>query len=151
IDEQDALDELAPQTDATLEVLYEADEDWKRIKAVTEQWVVKTLLFEQRSYDDSRRGARPPDLPFRFRYRIPTGNGPSTLVPLAGFLDDFLGALDFEAPGASSRQPLSFLHSFHRKTAINRGIRPLRFGTEFMEAMKCFCEVDDRGRSYAMW
>jgi ATP-dependent helicase HepA len=150
IDEQDALDELAPQPQAALDALYEVDEDWRAIKSSTEEWVVHTLLFERQAVASGER-SRVPDPPFRFRYRVPTGAGVSTLVPLSGFLDDFLGALDFEAPGGGSRAPLSFKHSFHRQTAISNGIRPLRYGTEFMEAMKSFCDTDDRGRSYAVW
>lgn len=151
IDDQDALDELAPQAESALERLYEVDEQWKATKASTERWVVDTLMFEQRLANATDRVVAPPDAPFRFRYRVPMGSGSSTLVALSGFLGDFLGALDFEAPGGGSRAPLSHAHSFHRKTAINYRVRPMRYGTEFVEAMKCFCDVDDRGRSYALW
>src|SRR5262249_18434680 len=60
IDEQDALDELAPLAADELESLEDVDGNWKTIKASTEQWVVKTLMFAQQNVHESKQGARPP-------------------------------------------------------------------------------------------
>jgi len=150
IDQQDGLDELAPQPETDLDAVTDIDDGWKEIRESTNNWVVETLMFEQMLLP---KGAseNPIDFPFRFRYRVPGGGGSSTLLPLSGFLDDFLGALDYDAPGSNSRQPLSYAHSYHRKTAIKAKVRPLRYGCEFIEAIKSFSELDDRGRSFGLW
>jgi ATP-dependent helicase HepA len=150
IDQQDGLDELAPRPETDLDEVADVDDDWISIRDATEKWVVDTLMFAHVPMNIPA-GEAPVDRPFRFRYGIPGNGGRSALIPLSGFLDDFLGALDYEAPGANSRQPLSFAHSYHRKTAIKFGVRPLRYGCEFVEAVKSFSDLDDRGRSFAIW
>ena len=150
LDEQDGLDELVPQLETDLDALIDVDDEWKEIRDSTQAWVVDTLMFE--SVPLPRFGfANPVDPPFRFRYRVPGSGGASTLLPLSGFLDDFLGALDYDAPGANAHQPLSYAYSYHRKTAIKSRARPLRYGCEFIEAVKSFSDFDDRGRSFGLW
>jgi ATP-dependent helicase HepA len=64
--------------------------------------------------------------------------------------------LDTEAPGASSRNLLSYPYSLRRNTALSKDgqakrVRPLRFGDPLVEALLSFCQTDDRGRVFAVW
>jgi ATP-dependent helicase HepA len=146
IDQQDALDELEPPPESEIEGIADVDDNWRENQAAIDQWALETLMFE---ITDKQPGiAMAP--PFRFRY-VPHGSGRSTLVPLSSFLDDFLGAIDYEAPGSSARRPMSYLHSYRRQTAIKNRVKVLRYGSEFVEALKSFADLDDRGRSYATW
>jgi ATP-dependent helicase HepA len=151
IDQQDALDQLSPVPEADLDDLFDADGDWKSIRDATMYWIEDTLLF-RKVYEPRVSGSHPIDEPFRLHYCPPDGetNQP-TLIPSSGFIDDFLGAIDFEAPGSRSTQPQSYPYVVHRPTAVRRKVRPLRYGTEFIEAIKVFSDLDERGRSYAMW
>lgn len=151
IDQQDALDQLSPVPEAELDELFEVDSDWRNIRDTMMYWIEDTLLF-RKVVEQSRPGTQPVDEPFRFHYFSPDGdNNPPTLIPSSGFIGDFLGAIDFDAPGSRSTRPQSYPYIVHRPTAVRRKVRPLRYGTEFIEAIKSFSETDDRGRSYAMW
>ncbi|MBB5458754.1 protein DpdE [Paraburkholderia sp. Cpub6] len=151
IDQQDALDQLSQVVESDLDDLFEVDGEWKRFREAMLYWIEDTLLF--RKVDEPRRpGTHPVDVPFRLHYCSPDADNASpTLISSSGFIDDFLGAIDFEAPGSCSTRPQSYPYLVHRPTAVKRGIRPLRYGTEFIEAIKSFSDLDDRGRSYAMW
>ncbi|WP_420995164.1 protein DpdE [Cupriavidus sp. 30B13] len=152
IDQQDALDQLSPVPEADLDDLFEADADWRTIRDAMMYWIEDTLLFSK-VYEPRRPGTQSIDEPFRLHYCSPDGEtkAPPTLIPSSGFVDDFLGAIDFEAPGSRSIRPQSYPYVVHRPTAVSRRVRPLRYGTEFIEAIKSFSDLDDRGRSYAMW
>jgi len=151
IDQQDALDELAPVVESDLADLFDADDDWKQIRSAMLSWIEDALLFEKVNESIPTNG-KPIDEPFRLHYCSPDGdtNRP-TLIPSSGFIDDFLGAIDIEAAGSRSTRPKSYVFAVHRPTAVRRRIRPLRYGSEFVEAIKSFSDMDDRGRSYAMW
>lgn len=151
IDQQDALDELSPVLESDLDGLFDADGDWKNIRNAMLSWIVDALLF-QKVNGPNPTNASSIDEPFRMHYCSPDGDsGQSTLIPSSSFVDDFLGAIDFGALGNSSSRPRSHSFAVHRPTAVRRGIRPLRYGAEFVEAIKSFSDMDDRGRSFAMW
>ena len=150
IDEQDALDELTVAADASFDTLEEIDSEWTNIDAAVTRWVVGTLLFDKVPEREGRE-SRSPAPPYRFRYQRARSNTSATLIPLSGLIDDFLGALDLEAPEGSSDQPLSHAYSAHRKTAVMRKARPLRYGDVFIDAVKKFSDTDDRGRSFGIW
>lgn len=151
IDQQDALDQLSPVPELELEELFDADADWREISDAMTHWIEKTLQFEKVKLP--RPNGKPSvDDPFRFHYCSPEqGTGQATLIPLSEFIDDFLGAIDFGAPGSRSTRPQSYPYVAHRLSAVKRGVRPLRYGTEFVESIRSFSELDVRGRSYAMW
>ena len=151
IDQQDALDELSPVDESDLADLFDADGDWKNIRAVMLAWIEEALLFEKVN-EPIPTNAKPIDEPFRLHYCSPDGDTKHpTLIPSSGFIDDFLGAIDIEAAGSRSTRPKSYVFAVHRPTSVRRKIRPLRYGSEFIEAIKSFSDMDDRGRSYAMW
>ncbi len=150
IDQQDALDELMPLVDVDFGDIFDVDDDWVSIRDATTDWANDTLLFAK--HPECRQPTNPvPDPPFRFRYQVPGYGGPATLIALSGFLDDFLGALDYEHPQSTSQQPLSYPHCSRRQTAVKNASRLMRYGDEFIEALKAFSDMDDRGRSYALW
>lgn len=151
IDQQDALDQLSPVPEQELDDLFEADGEWKEIRDAMSYWIEETLLFDKVKFN--RMSTNPSiDDPFRFHYCPPdAGAVKATLIPLSEFLEEFLGAIDFDAPGNRSTKPQSYPYVVHRPTAVKRHVRPLRYGTEFVEAIKAFSEIDVRGRSYAMW
>ena len=151
IDQQDALDELSVVAESDLTELFDADDEWKNIRVAMLSWIVEALLF-QRVNEPNPTNAKSVDEPFRLHYRSPDGDfNPATLIPSSGFIADFLGAIDIGALGSSSARPISYSFAAHRPTAVRRGIRPLRYGAEFVEAIKSFSDMDDRGRSFAMW
>ncbi|KZN21252.1 MULTISPECIES: protein DpdE [Pseudomonas] len=150
INQQDALDQLSPIPEAELDDLFEVDADWRAIRDTMMYWIEETLLF-RKVYEPRRPATQSVDDPFRLHYCSPDGDTPPTLIPSSEFIYDFLGAIDFEAPGGRSIRPQSYPYVVHRPTAVRRKVRPLRYGTEFIEAIKSFSDVDDRGRSYAMW
>lgn len=151
IDQQDALDELSPVVESDLDGLFDADGDWKNIRSSMLSWIEEALLFE-RVNEPNPSNAKLIDEPFRLHYCSPDGDSKQpSLIPSSGFVDDFLGAIDFDALGSRSTRAKSYVFGVHRATAVRRRIRPLRFGAEFVEAIKSFSDRDDRGRSYAMW
>lgn len=151
IDQQDALDQLSPVPEQELDELFDADADWKEISDAMTYWIEKTLLFDKVKLPRPN-GKLSVDDPFRFHYCPPdAGSGQPTLIPLSEFLDEFLGAIDFDAPGNRSSRPQSYPYVAHRPSAVKRRVRPLRYGTEFVESIRLFSELDVRGRSYAMW
>ena len=150
IDEQDALDELIPMAESNFDDISDADEDWKEIRRAVTCWSTNTLLFREVS-EPLRFNSIPTDPPFRFCYILPGYGGAATLIPLSGFLEDFIGVLDFNCRRSSARNPLSYPHCARRQTAVRYNSRLLRYGDEFVEALKSFADMDDRGRSYALW
>ena len=150
VDQQDALDELMPLAEVDLGEIFDVDDDWVRIRDATTAWANDTLMFGQ--WLEARRASDLlTDPPFRFQYRIPGQGGQATLIALSGFLGDFLGALDYEHPNSTSQQPLSYPHCARRQTGVRNSSRLIRYGDEFIEALKAFSDLDDRGRSYALW
>ncbi len=151
IEQQDALDQLSSVAEQEFDELFDVDADWREISAAMTYWIENTLLFDKVKLPRPN-GMPPVDDPFRFHYCSPEqGTGQATLIPLSEFIDDFLGAIDFDAPGNRSTRPQSFPYVAFRPIAVKRGIRPLRYGAEFIESIRSFSELDVRGRSYAMW
>jgi ATP-dependent helicase HepA len=149
IDQQDALDELSALSESETEKLFEIDGDWKTIRHAMLYWIADTLLFSAVPVSTVKTTAI--EQPVRLHYHPPESKDKATLIPLGGFLNDFLGAIDYDAPGSRSSEPRSFPHMAHRTTAVKRGVRLLRYGDEFVEAVKAFSDLDDRGRSFALW
>lgn len=153
IDQQDTLDSLGALPDETFDDLEAVDGEWKTWGEAFSGLAEKTLLLGRAPVKWD--GALPPgEQVFRTRYCV--GGSANTLFPLSTFVSEFAGTLDTEAPGASSRNPLTFPHALRRNTVVSRegeerGLRPLRFGTPLVEALEALCRRDDRGRVSAMW
>lgn len=150
IDQQDALDELSILSDVETEKLYEIDDDWKTIRHAMLSWIEDTLLFSA-VQEPPRNGTTSIEHAVRLHYHPPESRNKATLIPLVEFLNDFLRAIDYEAPGSRASEPRSFVHMAHRTSAVRRGSQLMRYGDEFVEAVKAFSDIDDRGRSFALW
>lgn len=150
IDQQDALDELMPLADDELGDIFDVDAEWEGIRRAAVYWANDTLLFNQIS-EPHRTADKSTDTAFRFGYQVPGQGGQATLIALSGFLDDFMGALDYEHPRSTSKQPLSYAHCSRRQNGVRNDYRLIRYGDEFVEALKSFSDLDDRGRSFAIW
>lgn len=151
IDQQDALDELSPVVESDLSQLFDTDGDWRGIRSAMLSWIEDALLFE-RVNEPNPTSQKLIDEPFRLHYSSPDSDAiQPCLIPSSGFIQDFLGAIDIDARGSRSTRAKSYALAVHRATSVRRRIRPMRYGSEFVEAIKSFSDMDDRGRSYAMW
>ena len=153
IDQQDTLDSLGAKPDDSFEELESADGDWKVWGKAFRELSEKALQLARVTVP--WRAALPQGEEV-FRIRYATSGGAPTLFPLSVFVSDFLGTLDTEAPGANTRNLLSYPYSLRRNTALSkdgqaRRVRPLRFGDPLVEALLSFCQTDDRGRVFAVW
>jgi ATP-dependent helicase HepA len=153
IDQQDTLDSLGTLADQSFEEIEALDNEWKSWGNSFRALAEKTLQLAR--VPISWQSPLPAgDEVFRIRYSA-NGNIP-TLFPLSVFISDFIGTLDTDAPGANSRNLLTFPYSLRRNTSLTRDgvehrVRPLRFGDPLVEALLSFCNTDDRGRIFAMW
>jgi ATP-dependent helicase HepA len=155
IDQQDTLDSLGARPDDSFEELEAVDGDWGTWGTAFRELAEKTLLLGRVDLPWPRPLPRGNKV-FRTRYSTGDRDAAPTLFPLSVFVTDFLAILDIDAPGASSRNPLSYPYSLRRNTALSkdgqaRRVRPLRFGDPLVEALLSFCETDDRGRVFAVW
>ena len=152
IDEQDALDALTVPPEESLDELFDVDSDWRGFKESVDKWLVNTLLMGYVNGPDV--GIIPDKI---FRLCMNYGDyGKQTLLPLSKFIDHFLSTLDMEAHGSTSKNPLTFPYTCRRETALMRrsrdnNVRLLRLGESFLEGLRAVTELDDRGRSVAMW
>ena len=154
IDQQDTLDSLGAKPDDSFEELEGVDGEWKIWGKAFQGLAEKTLQLGIVAVPWQGKLSQD-ELVFRTRYS--TGiEGPPTLFPLSVFVTDFIGIIDIDAPGASSRNPLSYPYALRRQTALSKDglasrVRPLRFGDPLVEALRSFCQTDDRGRVFAVW
>ena len=153
IDQQDTLDSLGTVVDLSFDELESVDNDWNSWGESFHGLAVKTLQLSHVALPWNSPLAKGEDV-FRVRYSL-NGNSP-TLFPLPVFISEFIGTLDVDAPGANSRNLLSFPYSLRRNTSLSRlgvqqRVRPLRFGDPLIESLLSFCQTDDRGRVFAMW
>jgi ATP-dependent helicase HepA len=149
IEEQDDLDSLASEDEESLDLVEEVDSDWRKIRDDFNGWIRDMLQFNQIPFEAASKGGIV-ETPFRFQYKA-RESGRNTLISLADFINDFLPAIDFEAPGSNSRSPLTYPYVYRRQSANVSGVRVMRYGDSFIEAAKTFTDLDDRGRSWAMW
>lgn len=148
IGQQDDLDALASVLDESIEAIDTIDVEWKTIRDSFDGWLNKILQFEK--IPEGARNEPAVEHPFRFRCRF-GDSGRVALISRSDMLENFIQAIDFEAEGSTSEHPLSYLYAYRRQTAIAKNARVMRYGDPFAEAAKQFTEIDDRGRSWAMW
>jgi ATP-dependent helicase HepA len=153
IDQQDALDALGEAQGEVFDELEAVDDAWQLWRKAFDDFVVKILQFQKRA-EDWKDPLPEGEQVFRLAYR--RESNASTLVTLNAFIGGLLGAIDTEAPGSSSKTPLTFAYAYRRNTALSkrgtaRKVRALRYGDAIVESLFAFCETDDRGRVHAMW
>jgi len=147
IEVQDSLDEMHQTSDEMLYEIEDVDAEWKQIQTHTDLWVERCLMFEKVPSRVSR--PYPPDRVFRYQYSYERRK--NTLFPLGDFLLNFLPTIDKDAPGASSKKPRTYPYSFRRQTSVSKGVRLLRYGSNFFQGIYDFTQKDDRGKSFALW
>lgn len=150
LDQQDALDELSSPDERSIERISDMEDDWKSIRLAFNHWLVDTLMFQQINLGSDQNQLMS-EQTFRFQYTTPGKSGTNTLIPLSSFLEDFIGAIDYSVSASNSKQPRSYPYVYRRNSATKRGVRLLRYGDLFVEASKSFSDIDDRGRSFALW
>jgi ATP-dependent helicase HepA len=144
---QDSLDEMYQTCDEMLYDLEDVDEDWKQIELGTDSWVERCLMFQKVPYHVSR--PYPPDKVFRYQYSYDRKR--NTLFPIVDFLTNFLTTIDKNAPGSTAKFPKTYPYSFRRQTSVSKGVRLLRYGSDFIQGIHDFTQKDDRGKSFALW
>ncbi|MFO1357959.1 protein DpdE [Plasticicumulans sp.] len=153
IDQQDALDALGAPPGEYFDVLEAQDDAWRELGRAVNAFAQGTLHLGK--YPQPWTGPLPPtDSAFRWAYAKGCKQPP--LIALDTFMQRFLGCLDLEAPGASSKNLLSHPYCYDRRAALSRagrrlGVQLFRHGDPLFEALRRFCEDDDRGRAYAFW
>lgn len=157
IDQQDSLDAMGdPQSDE-FEQLEEVDTNWCSWRDAFDGFSLGTLKFGNRNQPWTGRlpeGERV----FRLNYVRDYGRERShrTLLSLPEFVSQFLGTIDTESQHSTARSPLTYPYAFSRHTVMSkegqsRALRCLRYGDPLVESLRSFCQMDDRGRVFAMW
>lgn len=147
LDKMDALDSIEQGDSEDFDLLEEADADWKHIREDVDEWAVRTLQFQQ-----IKSGSSDLEQVVRYQYTADEKSA-GTLLPLTRFLEfpGFIEAIDTEQPGARQQTPRTFAYSCRRPTALARNAHVLRYGSAFWRGLEQFSQLDERGRSSAMW
>jgi ATP-dependent helicase HepA len=153
INQQDQLDALIEAQSDAFDELEAEDGRWAQFGEAFESFAFQSLQFNRQHVPMAAPLVRG-DRVFRVGFARDTAR--VTQLPLSTFVSHFMGALDVDAPGGSSRNPLTFPYSLRRATGLGREgtalqIRPLRIGDPLVDALIEFCGADDRGRAFALW
>ncbi|MDP1692147.1 MAG: protein DpdE [Burkholderiaceae bacterium] len=154
IDQQDTLDALGETPEGSIDALEDQDGEWREWRTAFQSFAIDVLGFEQR-FEGAERPPAEEDRVFRVRY-VHRDRGRPTLIPLTGFLRHFMQSLDLAAQGGGSGSPLTNRYAFRRQNAVTRtalagGVHLLRVGDPLVTALEQLCELDDRGRAFAVW
>ncbi|PPK37637.1 hypothetical protein CD175_15290 [Pseudomonas laurylsulfatiphila] len=154
LNHQDAIDSLANREIPGMEALEDQDGDYAVWQSAFRQFAGHALGFVLRS-ETLLGQTKAEEAPFRIGYAYRDVDR-ETLLPLSGFMKNFLITVDPTAVGGGARLPLSYRYAFKRKTATNRKslaheVRLLRVGDPLVTALERVCESDDRGRAFAVW
>ncbi|WP_224705141.1 protein DpdE [Devosia aquimaris] len=152
IDQQDALDALGAPSSEMLDALTDLDDEWRKIDTAASAWIETNLMFTRvsgRTREEQTSGA----LPFCYRYMT---HQPHTLVPLETYLNRFSAAIDNSLQARLARTVRTYPMTYRRRTALGREgramhARLLRYGEPFIDGMWDLSQIDDRGRSTALW
>ena len=155
IDDQDSLDALThPREEARFETLTDVDGNWRDIRDGVWQWIIEILQVKVEAAPELRTGVFGFGA-FRFCFSYDE-RGRNTLIPLKRILSALVQTLDPRARGAHSKLLKSDLYTCRRGAAVGAsaprdGIRLVRIGETLVDRMKELTDLDDRGRSVAMW
>lgn len=153
IDNQDELDALIVPSEEVYDDLFDEDDKWREFRKAIDRWL--SDILQMKKVDGPDVGKLIPGDEIN-RYMLSLGGSHQTLVPLDRFLNQFTSVLDISAPGSSHFRPLSFPYTSRRQTSLMRQsreheIRLLRFGDQLLTGLWEITQLDDRGRSVAMW
>jgi ATP-dependent helicase HepA len=153
IDQQDSLDAMGDPQSEEFEQLELVDDDWSSWRDAFDGFALGTLLFLSRNESWTGKlleGERV------FRLNYVRENSRRTLLSLPEFVSQFLGTIDTEDRHSTARSPLTYPYAFSRHTVMtkegqSRSLRSLRYGDPLVDSLHSFCQIDDRGRVFAMW
>ncbi len=153
IDQQDALDALGTPSSDMLDALGDIDEAWSEIDAAASAWIETNLMFARIPGQSNREEQASGALPFCYRYMTQQAH---TLVPLQTFLSRCSAAIDTSVRAHLAHTVKTYPVTYRRRTALSRegraaGTRLLRYGEPFIAGMWDLSQMDDRGRSTAIW
>ncbi|PRY83806.1 protein DpdE [Donghicola tyrosinivorans] len=153
IDQQDALDALGEPSSDIVDAICDIEGAGDTIVSAVSGWVETCLMFERSALQGERTSNGSDKAPFSYRY---VTDGRHTLIPLEAFLRDCEKAIEHSEP--SRRQPLvrTYPMTFSRRLALKQDARLLktrllRYGETFTDGIWRFSQVDERGRSTALW
>lgn len=144
---KDDFDALQDYQTTVTEKLEKLEENWKNFQEAIDNWTVKRLGFNKIPIRVS--DPKPPDKVCR--YEFSRSDKHQTLISINDFRDKFLLTVDQEFPKHNPIKPKTYAFSFRRQTAISKGVRLLRYGDTFLQALTSFTQQDDRGKSFAFW
>jgi ATP-dependent helicase HepA len=153
IDQQDTLDALGVPSLDMLDALSDLDEAWREIDSAASAWIETNLMFARIPGRGSREEQASGALPFCYRYMTQQAH---TLVPLQTFLNRFSATIDTSVQAQFERAVKTYPVTYRRRTALGREgraakARLLRYGEPFIDGMWDLSQIDDRGRSTALW
>jgi ATP-dependent helicase HepA len=153
IDQQDSLDAMGDPQSEEFEHLEDVDSQWLDWRSAFDDFALKTLLFHRRPEEWT---GNLPNGEHVFRLKYARDETHQTLLSLKDFVGYFLGVIDTESRHNTARSPLTYPYAYSRHTVLSkqgqsRGLRSLRYGDPLVESLMAFCQLDDRGRTFAMW
>lgn len=145
LDELDAV-EVPPGHEQFAGQLREADDTRKtEWEAATQDWAERTLQFARRVEGGSDGGA------WRYQFRRPRAEGPSTLMPIGRLIRRFRHVLDGEDERGNRFEPITYAVTFDRTRAQRLRVALARVGDPLTDALGEYVAWDDRGAVAAMW
>lgn len=153
IDDQDALDALIIPSEDSYEDLFDEDDNWQGFQSAVDEWLVNILKMQKIDGPNVGKLLKGDSVT---RYKLSRSGGSQTLIPLDRFLDKFLSVLDLEARDSTYAQPLTYPYTARRQTSLlsnarEEKVRLLRYGDVFLKGLTDLTDLDDRGRSVAVW
>jgi ATP-dependent helicase HepA len=151
LDQQDALDALGAPASDFVDALSELDEDWRTLARDAAGWIETTLLFRH-AREHPEEVDENVESPFRYEYATQQQH---TLVPLQAFFTYCREAIATPT-SHRTRSVRTYPLAYRRRTALSRHgrerqTRLLRYGDPFLSGIYDMAQVDDRGRSTAVW
>jgi ATP-dependent helicase HepA len=153
IDQQDMLDAMGETSSRGFTRLHDIDGDWRKWRDAFLGFAERALHFKTRRMPFEGRTA---DGERVLRLNYVRDLAHETLLSVFEFREHFAGAIDVDSRDKSSKSILTHPYAFDRRTVLSRegrerSLRIVRCGDPFVDALRAFCDRDDRGRVSAVW
>ena len=153
IDQQDMLDAIGEASSKGFTRLQDADGEWRKWRDAFLGFADKTLQFKTRPVPLEGRHA---DGERVLRLNYVRDLAHETLLSVLEFRQHFAGAIDADSHDNTRKSILTHPYAFARRTVLSREgrelfLRIVRCGDPFVDALRAFCDRDDRGRVAAVW
>jgi ATP-dependent helicase HepA len=145
LDELDAV-EVPPGHEHFAGMLRDTDSlrktEWHE---ATHEWADRGLQFARRAEGGRESGV------WRYQFRRPLAEGPSTLMPVGRLVRHFRHIIDPDDDRCTTVEPITYPISFDRGRAQRLRVSLGRIGDPFINALAEYITWDDRGAVSAMW